>query len=130
MINPVANENAETLIERISSEAPEMASWDNMTANRPEFETLLAYCRSKFKAKPRADLSPGDVLVFRMTDTQAARDFGVVGSPLKDSFFFSYDKPGRDDLQTEYLNHFWRTRLVAVFSVPEEFLARVQIAAE
>ena len=117
---PKPHENAEMLLARIAAEAPGQAEWTDNTRGRPECETLLNFARVHFRAKPNHDVAPGDVLVFRVSDGEAARTTGVMGADN----FFTYEIPGRDGLQVNYLGHFWRTRLVGAFTVPERFLNR------
>ena len=112
------HEHASTLLARIADEVPDRAGWAENTRGRPECETLLNYAKVTFRAKPTHNVAPGDVLVFRVSDGEAARTAGIMG----EDNFFSHQVPGRDGLQTNYLGHFWRTRLAAAFSVPEAFL--------
>lgn len=112
------HENAEMLLARIAGEVPAGAEWAENTRGRPECEALLNYAKVNFRTKPAHDVAPGDVLIFRVCDGEAARTAGVMG----EDNFFTHEIPGRDGLNTNYLGHFWRTRLAGAFSVPEAFL--------
>ena len=115
---PSPHDTAATLLARIAADLPAGAGWDADTKGRPECETLLNYAKTHFREKLSYDVAPGDMLVFRVSDSEAARTAGVMGADN----FFSYEIPGRDGLQTNYLGHFWRTRLAGAFSVPERYL--------
>lgn len=123
---PTPHEHAELLLARIAGEVPEATSWADNTRGRPECETLLNYARVHFRPKPTHDVAPGDVLVFRVSDGEAARTAGIMG----EDNFFSHAIPGRDGLNTNYLGHFWRTRLAGAFSVPQAYLKPPQTCAQ
>ncbi len=126
MTAPNAHADAKMLLTRIAGKAPPQTGWEDGTRGRPECETLLSFARANFRPKRRHDAAPGDILIFRVSDDEAARTAGVMGGDN----FFTYEIPGRDEPQTAYLGHFWRTRLVAAFSVPDQFLNPLPVAAE
>ena len=126
MSQPRAHKTAQLLLQRINSEAPAPAPWMTKTRGRSDCETLLAFAQTHFSMKQRFHTAPGDLLIFRMSAEEAAQTPGVMGG----NNFFTYHIPGREDCQTSYLGHFWRSRLIAVFSVPDSYLDALPLAAE
>ncbi|MEE9389348.1 MAG: NlpC/P60 family protein [Paracoccaceae bacterium] len=77
-------------------------------------EALWAAAGRHFVEKPVADLSAGDVILFRMRAGSVAKHLGIVGASAQ-SFIHSYSGHG---VVESALSAPWRRRIAAAFEFP------------
>jgi len=85
------------------------ARWNQITGADP----LLGAAARHLLAREDDDLVPGDVLIFRITRHGPAKHCGI----LSDTDRFIHAYAGRSVVEG-WLNRWWRSRIVGVFSFP------------
>ncbi len=98
----------------VEGQEPESAPpYSSVWAEVGKNESLLNAGYNHFQNIERADLAPGDVLIFRLRASALAKHAGIL--TRSDRFIHAYD--GASVVESS-LDKFWRTRIAGIFRFP------------